>query len=188
MWVSLYLVIAVICVVILIIIAALGGFGEMDIGGHDIDVGHFDMGHGDFSGAGISPLSIPVILIFGACFGSFGAIFEALIPSPYIVPILSILTSIGVTGLVYLFMQRVFVQSQATTAVSLSDLVGMEGLVTIRILPDTEGQVVVNTKERGRVPFPASAAESISTGSTVRIVGVIGQGLMVKEMTKEEGA
>ena len=79
--ISIYLIIALVAAIALLVMAALGGFGgdidadvDVDTG---IDAGHFDAGHGDFSGSGISPLSIPIWLIFFTCFGSIGTIIEA---------------------------------------------------------------------------------------------------------------
>ncbi|MEW5936637.1 MAG: NfeD family protein [Candidatus Thermoplasmatota archaeon] len=190
MWISLYLVIAIICVVILIVIAALGGFVGGDMGidlGHDVDLGmdHFDAGYGDFGGAGISPLSLPLILVFGASFGSFGALLELFGMNPLITPILAALISVGVAALVYVVMVKIFVKSQGTTSVSLPMLIGKEALVTIRVQPDSEGQIAVNTEERGRVPIPAVSEVDIPTGTTVKIVGTVGHMVKVEKMKKE---
>jgi len=84
--ISVYLIIAIVCAVLLAVTVALGGlidhvdFGghDFDIGGHDVDMGGVDAGgdYGEFHGPGISPLSLPIMLAFGTTFGCVGALLE----------------------------------------------------------------------------------------------------------------
>jgi hypothetical protein len=114
MAISIYLIIAIICLVFLIVSVALGGFGDdFDMGGHDVDVGGdfdvggadadaaFDAGHGDFSGAGISPLSLPIIMAFGTTFGGVGALLEQANFGMFMTPIIAIFVSIIMAAALY---------------------------------------------------------------------------------------
>lgn len=189
-----YLLIAIICGVLLIVMAAMGGFGDsdIDIGGdadvgfdldHDIDLGHdIDVGHGDFGGSGISPLSVPILLIFGTMFGCTGGILEAVSYDPMLTPIIAIAVSAIVTVITFVVMVRVFVNTQGSTAVGLNDLVGQEGLVTIRITESEPGQIVVATDARGRVTAPAISKSDIPTNSQIRVIGVVGDSVMVEKI------
>lgn len=191
----LYLVIAIICAVILVAMAALGDFDtdadfdtdvDFDVDADaDVDIGHFDSGHGDFTGSGISPLSIPILLIFGTGFGAAGTILEALEYEPLVVPIIAGVVSAAVAGIMYVVMVRVFVRTQGSTAVGLQDLVGHEGLLTIRVDEGDPGQVVVVTEKRGRVTAPAVAAESIPTNTQVKVTGVVGDSVKVVRIKPE---
>ena len=185
---SLYLIIAIICGITLIIMA-LFGFGDMgdfdfDAGPDiDIDGGHFDGGHGD-AGAGLSPLSLPLILSFGTSFGAFGTIFTSMEWNPLLVPIVAALISLGISALMFFILLKVFIQTQANTQVVYSKLAGMNAEVTIPIKPGVNGQVLVITEERGRTLITASSEEEIKTGTQVTIQKVVGSTAMV---TKETG-
>ena len=73
MFISIYLVVAIVCAIVLIIMAIFGNvFGDVDLdadSGVEFDFGEGDVGYGDFGGPGISPLSVPILLIFGTFFG-----------------------------------------------------------------------------------------------------------------------
>src|SRR3972149_4195022 len=85
---TIYIIITVVFSILLFIMAVTGGLGAtFDFGGADVgvDVGGADLGDighdvatdaGQFSGAGISPLSLPILFAFGAFFGAFGAVIE----------------------------------------------------------------------------------------------------------------
>lgn len=148
----------------------------------DVDA---DVGHGDFGGVGISPLSIPILLVFGTSFGSLGAILEALEWHYLLVPAIAVAISAIITGITYVLMVRIFVANQGSTAVGHSDLVGLEGLVSIRITKEEPGQVVVVTEQRGRITASAIAEIEIPTNSQIRVIRVVGNSVMVEKITKE---
>jgi membrane protein implicated in regulation of membrane protease activity len=185
---SLYLIIAIVCGITLIIMA-LFGFGDMgdfdfDAGPDiDIDGGHFDGGHGD-AGAGLSPLSLPLILSFGTSFGAFGTIFTSMGWNPLVVPIIAALISLGISALMFFILLKVFIQTQANTQVVYSKMAGMTAEVTVPIKPGVNGQILVITEERGRTLITASSQEEIKTGTQVTIQKVVGSTAMV---TKEMG-
>lgn len=195
--ISVYVIIAIICVVLLIISIALGGFGDdFDMGGHDFDVGgpdldvggpdmdlggaHVDVGYGDFGGAGISPLSLPVILAFGSSFGGIGALLEVAGFDPYITPLIAIFVSIIIAGALYMGLVWMFVKTQASSTVSMRELVGQEGTVSVAIKAGKVGQIVVVTEERGRTLIPAVAEKPIPVDAIVEIKGIVGNGVRVE--------
>jgi len=178
---TIYLIIAIVCGLLLIVMAALGGLGDSGLdtgGGPDVDIGH-----GDFSGAGISPLSIPILLIFGTMFGCVGGILEA-IPwnEPILTPTVALIVSAIVTAVTYVIMVKVFVNSQGSTAVGLADLVGLSGIASIRITQKEPGQIVVSTEARGRVTASAIAKEEIPTNAQIKVIQVVGDSVMVEKI------
>ncbi len=191
MIISMYLIIALVCGLLLIIMAALGGIGDADFdAGIDADLdidADVDVGHGDFGGTGISPLSIPVLLIFGTMFGCTGAILEAIGDMGELwIPLASLIVATIITAITFVIMVKIFVNSQGSTAVGLSDLVELEALVTIKITKEDPGQIVATTEQRGRVTASAVADEDIATNSQVKITGVIGNSVRVEKLNKEE--
>lgn len=195
--ISIYLIIAIICAVLLIVSVALGGFADdVDMGGHDIDVGgpdldvggpdvdlggpDVDVGYGDFSGAGISPLSLPVILAFGSSFGGIGALLEVSGFDPYITPLIAIFVSIIIAAALYMGLVWMFVKTQASSTVSMRGLIGQEGTISVAIKSGKVGQVVVVTEERGRTLIPAVAEGPIPVDAIVEIKGIVGNGVRVE--------
>jgi len=189
---SLYLIIALVCGIMLIAIAFLGAdFGidhDMDVGGVDHDVGggdgssgveHFQGGHGDFSGAHLSPLSLPLVLAFGTAFGSFGAIFDSAGWGNVWTPTAAAGISLAISGILYFVLDKVFVQTQATSTVRYSSLIGKDATVVIPIKPGVQGQVLVITEERGRTLLTAVSSEEIPTDAPVTIEGYSGGSVKV---------
>ncbi len=181
--------IAIVCAILLIISVALGGladhdfdFGghDIDIGGADADVGGPDMGYGDFQGAGISPLSLPIVLAFGTTFGSVGALLEQAKYDPYFVPLLAVGASAAVAGIMYVAISKMFVKTQASSNVNPKVLVGRDATVSVAIQPGKMGQVLVVTEERGRTLVPAIADEAIPTDTAVMISEIVGGSARVK--------
>lgn len=179
--ISIYLLIAIICAILLFISAFFGGIADMDI---DVDVDvDADLGFGDFGGAGISPLSGPVILVFGLVFGSTGVIFEELEFGRFVVPLLAVVCAVIATVATYAALVKVFMKTQATSEVKLDDLIGLEGETTMPVKPDQPGQVMVITDARGRTLLAAHSDQEIPTNAMVTIKGVIGNGVKVEKKT-----
>jgi membrane protein implicated in regulation of membrane protease activity len=184
--ISIYLIVAIICAILLAITAAFADFGgDMDAGaGMDLDMDtdvDAGFGHGDFHGAGISPLSIPVVLVFGTLFGATGTVFEALEYNMYVVPIIAVIVATVVSAIVYVFLVRVFVKTQATTRVDMQALLGREGETTMPIKVGSSGQILVITEERGRTLLPAVSDADIPTNTVVEIISVVGNGVKVRQ-------
>ena len=185
---SIYLIIAIICIILLFATVILGDFGgdmdvdtdvDMDMGGGG-DLGHIELGHGDFA-AGISPLSLPILLIFGTSFGSVGALLEMTSIHFLIIPVIAAGASALVAGGVYIAMVKFFVTSQASSTIKINDLVGKEAMVSIPIKPGSLGQIIVVTEERGRTTLSAVSDEEIPTDSIVEIKRVVSDGVFVKK-------
>jgi len=187
--ISIYLIIAIVCAILLVISVALGGLADhdFDMGGHDIDlggadadVGGPDMGYGDFQGAGISPLSLPIVLAFGTTFGSVGALLEQAEYNPYFVPLLAVIASAAVAGIMYFAISKMFVKTQASSNVNPRLLIGRDATVTVAIQKGKVGQVLVVTEERGRTLVPAIADEMIPTDTAVLISEIVGGSAKVR--------
>ena len=157
----------------------------MDLGMDvDVDTGlHMDAGIGDFA-TGLSPLSPPILLAFGASFGSFGTIFEALGFSSILTPILSVILSIITSTFIFYLMVKVFIETQATTRVNYNEQIGREAVVTIPIRPNEQGQIMLVTDARGRTLISAISDEQIETDSIVLIDRMIGNTAEVKRKMK----
>ncbi len=189
---TVYIGITVVFSVLLFVMAVTGGLFEIgaDVGGVDVggvDLG--DIGHdvstdaGQFSGAGISPLSLPILFAFGAFFGAFGTVLESFQSLPSIsVPFVAAGASAVITALVYYFLVQVFAKSQATTTYDLKDLVGTRGEVTVPVKPGVRGQVLVLTDARGRTLLSAISTQDLKTGDRVQITGVEGNALVVEKV------
>ncbi|MEE8183648.1 MAG: hypothetical protein V3T94_05830 [Thermoplasmata archaeon] len=183
--ISIYLLIAIICAILLIVTVAMGGFagGDFDVEGPDLDLGGLegDVGYGDFTGAGISPLSLPIVLAFGTTFGGVGAVLEEMgYFHPWAIPFIAMLVGVLTAGVMFVVVLRVFVKTQTTTVVHPKDLVGEKGIVSVAIKPGRTGQVVVVTTERGRTLLSAIAEEAIPTDTAVTIEAVVGHSVRVK--------
>ncbi len=185
MLISLYLLIAIACAVLLVIMMFFADFGgDFDSGfdlGADIDMdAGADIGYGDFGGPGISPLSVPVILVFGTVFGGVGAILEGLGWDEVVVPFVAGLAAAGVSGTLFVLLVKVFVKTQATTQVDAHALVGRDAETTMPVGPDGPGQIMIVTEERGRTLYPAYSDDAIPSNTIVRLVGIEGNGFMVE--------
>jgi len=187
--ISVYLIIAIVCAVLLAVTVALGGlidhvdFGghDFDIGGHDVDMGAIDAGgdYGEFHGPGISPLSLPIMLAFGTTFGGVGALLEQAGYNIYIVPMVSLVASALSAGALYFGVTSLFVKTQTTSTVDPRALVGRDAIVSIAIKRNMIGQVLVVTEERGRTLCPAVADEPVQTGTAVIIKEMSGGNMKV---------
>lgn len=185
--ISIYILIAIVCAVLLFIMVAAGDFGadaDFDV---DLDVdADIDIGHGDFGGTGISPLSVPILLVFGTGFGSVGAILEVLEVDKLIVPVVATAISALITAVTFVVMVKVFIKTQGSTAVGMKDLVGKEGMTSIPIKKGEPGQIVVTTEVRGRIQASAVADQDIPTNTLIKVIGLSGDSVKV-EMIKKEG-
>jgi membrane protein implicated in regulation of membrane protease activity len=180
--ISIYLLITLICGIALIVMAM---FGFEDIGGFDFDGGmDFDTGGldgGDISATGMSPLSLPLMLSFGTAFGAFGTIFSSMELNPYLVPVLAGAISLGISGVVFFLLVKVFIKTQANTQVRTKRLVGKTAVVTIPIKPGEVGQIRIKTPQRGRTLLSATAKEEIAIDTMIIIEDVVGSTAVVSK-------
>jgi membrane-bound ClpP family serine protease len=81
----------------------------------------------------------------------------------------------------FVFLVKVFAQAQTSSNINLNDLVGKEAIVSIPLKPDSLGQIIVVTEERGRTTLTAVSDEEIATDSIVRIMKISGDSVFVKK-------
>ena len=155
--------------ILLVLVLVLGDIGGVDFD-HDIDAG---------VDTGVSPVSLPVVAVFGASFGGYGTLLEILDFGPIVVPILATAFAALTSGGAYLIMLNVFVKTQAETRVDLESLKGYKGQVLIPIRPGQPGQIVVVTEERGRTLLQAIADEAIGTDEHVVVDSAVGNSVKV---------
>jgi len=156
--------------VILLLILVLGGIADFGFDG-DVDVG------ADVS-TGLSPLSLPIVAIFGTAFGGIGTILENAGFDLW-TPVLSTAFAALIAGGMWIVMMNVFVKTQAETKVDLNEVVGHKGQVMVPIKPGHPGQVVVITEARGRTLLQAIAEEDIGTDEHVVVDAVVGNSVKV---------
>ncbi len=158
--------------VLLLVVLVLGDIGGLDFD-HDISA--------DVD-TGLSPMSLPIVGVFGTSFGGFGALMEILGFGPVVVPILATAFAALTAGGMYVVMLNVFVKTQAETRINLEDLKGFKGQVMVPIRPGQPGQIVVVTEARGRTLLQAIADESIGTDEHVMVDAVVGNSVKVHKV------
>lgn len=167
-----YTLIMLVFFVFLLAVLILGDVGDFfDIGG-DIDT--------DFD-TGLSPISLPVVGVFGTAFGGYGTIFESLNYGTLFTPILAAVLATATAGGSWVLMYNFFVKTQAETRVDLARVVGVRGQVLIPIHPGHAGQIVVVTEARGRTLLQAIADEAIGTDEPVVVDSIVGDSVKVRK-------
>jgi membrane-bound ClpP family serine protease len=170
--ISIYIWIMVVFLVILVIILILGADFDFD----------FDADIDSDVGTGVSPLSLPVIALFGTGFGGVAAVLDTLHVHIALVVLPAGFLAAAMAGGMYFVMYRVFVKTQSSSDVVLPELIGREANVTIPIGPGKTGQVLVITAERGRTLVPAISSEEIPTNQAVVIESVVGNTFRVRRV------
>lgn len=167
---SIYTIIMFVFLIFLLAVLILGDIGDFfDIsGGLDTDVD-----------TGLSPVSLPVIGVFGTAFGGYGTLFEAVLLGPILTPIFAVVLAALTAGGVWVLMYNVFVRTQAETKVNLNDIVGFKGQVIVPIKPGHPGQIVVITEARGRTLLQAIAEDVIGTDEHVMVDSIVGNSVKV---------
>lgn len=166
---SMYTIIMFVFLIFLFIVVIFGDLGDFfDVGDIDTDVD-----------TGLSPVSLPVIGVFGTAFGAYGTLLETLALGSILTAILSVAFAGLTAGGVWVLMLNIFVKTQAETKVNLNEVVGSKGQVIVPIKPGHPGQVVVITEARGRTLLQAIAEESIGTDEHVMVDSVVGNSVKV---------
>ncbi len=170
--------------------------GDLDVGGHGVDVhaGHVDVGHaghighiGDHDGAdeavGVSMLAIAS---FVTSFGAFGLVAAALFGAGALSSLAVALLGgviFGVAGqLFFLYILSPTVNS----TVHQVELIGQVGEVTVPIPVGGVGQIAL-VAAGSRMTYPARAAEdghAIERGTPVRIDRLVGGVAYVSELNR----
>ncbi len=158
--------------VLLVLVLVLGDIGGIDFD-HDIDT--------DVD-TGLSPMSLPIVAVFGASFGGYGTLLETVGLGPVLVPVLAMVFALLTAGGMYVVMLNVFVKTQAETRVDLESLNGFRGQVLVPIRPGQPGQIVVVTEARGRTLLQAIADEAIGTDEHVVVDSAVGNSVKVHKV------
>jgi membrane protein implicated in regulation of membrane protease activity len=171
--------------------------GDFD---HDADVGHeVQMDH-DAAGhehGGPSFLSTRVLSVLITSFGAIGAIGLSLGLGPAVSSILGLAGGFALGWVVFVFARFLFGQ-QASTDISVNDLIGQTAKVTVAIPPGGFGQVrcvigetqierIARATDTQGIPFNESVVvEGIEEGSViVRKVDALGGGSAVERLLRE---
>jgi membrane-bound ClpP family serine protease len=189
--ISFYLIICLVGVILLVILAILGGFGadaeadiDLDIDADiDVDIGDVDVDAG--VDAGLSPLSLPIFLVFITSFGAIGMVLEVFDLNWIYIPFISAGVGILIAGVMFFVMLKIFSSTQSTSVVPLHKLVGMKAKVSVSIKKGNEGQIIVVRPERGRMLIGAISNDNIQRDSVVEILEVVGDIVKVQRITKD---
>ncbi|HLF06179.1 MAG TPA: hypothetical protein VI893_03220 [Thermoplasmata archaeon] len=176
-WAFALLVMGIICGVLLIVMAMLGG---LDLGmdaDTDIDAD---------AAVGPNALGIPTVLAVLSLFGLVGYAVTVSYGDIVLGVVVGLAGGILTGILLYLGLRYLFLTQEASSDLRFEDLIGKSGEVSIPISRDGAGQVVVISPVRGRIPVKATARDDLATGEMVTVVGVAGGGIVVERIRKEE--
>jgi len=166
------------------IFLAIGGIGFLFLlisllVGDLFDLIGFDL-DSSLDGHDFGLLDSRVISVFMTAFGGFGAIgtiwgFNALLSSGF-----GLLGGV-IFGAVVFYFGKLLHSQQATSSVSLDDLIGRTARVTVAILPNQLGQVTFTVGEERVEKLARSADNSlIEIGTTVRIDSFADDSVLVR--------
>lgn len=165
--------------IIRMILMLAGGFdADMDMGDGDADIGDAD--HGD-STAAFHILSIHSLAAFGMGFGWGGFAAMRTLPGGLS---LAILVALGI-GVAFVWIQMLLLKAvydlQSSGNVRLSDAVGLEGDVYLRVPARGEGvgRVRLVVSERLRIFNAVTEGEELPRSTRVRVAKVTGNTLVV---------
>jgi membrane protein implicated in regulation of membrane protease activity len=161
--------------------------GDVDISGAGIHIGGADVPAGglDAPDVGLSPVSPITIATFITVFGGLGVLtLQFLDIDPRWSLLIATVGALACSALMFLFYSQVMIRAQATSQVQRSELVGMEGEVTVPIGATGPGQVSYVTKS-GRMSSMARSLDGqpIPRGQFVKIVRVVGPQVLVQPIT-----
>jgi membrane protein implicated in regulation of membrane protease activity len=176
-WAFALLVMGIICGVLLLAMAMLGG---LDLG---VDV---DTDVDADAGVGPNPLGLPTILAVLSLFGLVGYAVTVSYGDIMLGVGVGVASGILAGSLLYLGLRYMFLSQEASSDLKLEEFIGKSGEVSVPISRDGAGQVVLISAVRGRTPVKATAKEEIHTGEMVTVVGVAGGGVAVERIRKDE--
>jgi membrane-bound ClpP family serine protease len=136
----------------------------------------------DFDVGGVSLM--PLVLSFVAMFG-VGGLFATQVLDIHGGQAAIVGTGFGLVGMGIAYgLFSILRRAEAPEPFSMSDLVGDTGFVSVGIPAGRYGSVLVK-KEGQTHEYSATASTEIAAGSTARVIGVAGNGLIVEPITKE---
>jgi membrane-bound ClpP family serine protease len=168
-WVMIvFILVAVIGLVLLVISAVFGIFGD------DIEVAP------EVEGGGPHFLSLRSIAVFLTAFGTVGAIARYYNLSAMLSSLWGVLAGVAMSGIYVLAMHLVRSQ-EASSLIEDRDLIGLTGRVTVAIPPDGLGEVSCTVKAQLARRLARSAnRQAIPEGAIVRILEVHGDVVIVE--------
>ncbi|MBI3951124.1 MAG: NfeD family protein [Acidobacteria bacterium] len=182
---AVFLGIAAVGLLFLAITLILGDLFEHDVGfDHGVEVGH-DLGGHDH--AGPSYLNTRVISVFVTAFGGFGAIGAYLgfgvLPSS----LFGLVGGFALGWVVYVFARFLYSQ-QASSDLTLSDLLGQTAKVTVTIPRGGLGQVrcVIGESQIEKIACSSDGSE-IPFNTMVRIEDIQADAVIVRKVESMEG-
>ena len=160
-----------------------GGLLLLSVVLDDIIGGVFDALHIGFDIGGVSLM--PLLLAFISMFG-VGGLFATQVLDVHGGQAALVGTAFGLAGMGLAYgMFSVLQRAEAPEPFSMQDLIGDTAFVSVGIPAGRYGSVLVK-KEGQTHEYSATASTDVATGTTVRVTGVAGNGLIVATIT--EGA
>ncbi|MHB9036931.1 MAG: NfeD family protein [Armatimonadota bacterium] len=180
------------------IFGELGGHFHVGVGGHHVEIGQtvssshgFESGDhgGEFSAEsehmpGASILNTITMATFVGCFGLSGLIAVWVMRmGPLTSLAFSLPTSVIVAVLQFVLYVKLFINAQASSEATLSDVLGCQAQVILGIPAGNVGQITYVIKN-SRFTAPATSADgdSIPRGTSVLVVNIKGSTFMVRPM------
>ena len=174
-----------ICFGVGILFAIASAFLGHLFGGHDVDVGHVDVGTGGHAEAGfqdtgmpgLSPFSPTTITSFVTAFGAFGMIFHNIpaTSSPWVSAPLAVLCAVIIAAAVVALFGFVFHKTQCSSESRIGTLVGMSATIITPIPANGVGEIAyVQGGSRYTAPARDERGAPVSNGQTVKIVRIVG--------------
>lgn len=161
-----------------LVLSAMGaGDADLDLGGSH-HAGHA----GDVSGHGSADTAFKLLSLQGltAFFGMFGLVGLALYHESKAGPTVSVLGALLGGGLTTFLISRIFRAAkklEASGTIKLENAIGLTGTVYLGIAPNKPGKVTLTMAGR-LLTLDATSQESLETGSEVRVVRVLGDGML----------
>ena len=133
----------------------------------------------DIGGVSLMPLLLAFISMFGV-----GGLFATQVLDVHGGQAAVVGTAFGLAGLGIAYaLFSLLRRGEADAPFSLSDLVGDSAFVSVGIPAGRYGSVLVK-KEGQTHEFSATAAMDVTVGTTARVIGVAGNGLIVETITE----
>lgn len=132
----------------------------------------------EFGGTSVTPLLLGFIAMFGAGGLVATQVFDLHGGQAAIVAAISGVAGAALAGGVFAWLRR----SESEEPFSLGDLVGASGHVSVGIPAGRYGSVLVHAEGQAH-EFAATSGAEVPAGTTVRITGVAGTGLIVEPAT-----
>lgn len=149
---------------------------------HDVVVEHeISLDHATDTG-GPSPFSIRIIAAFITGFGASGAISSYYHKGWMFSSFIGLLFGVLTGGIVY-FLVSLMYKQQAGSGISMHEMVGLAGVVSVTIPQKGMGQVTLVVKGSQVEHFASSeSGTEIKNGTNVKVVNLVGDRLIVSPL------